>query len=50
MSLDIDLQPLWDSINENFPTFLGVLAIPAGIAIAIVLANFIIGKVQDAFK
>lgn len=50
MSLNIDLQPLWDAINANFPVFLAVLAIPGGIAIAVVLANWIIGKVQSAFS
>jgi hypothetical protein len=50
MSLSIDLQPLWDSVNTNFPIFLGILAIPAGIGIAIALANFIIMKVREAFK
>lgn len=50
MSLTIDLAPLWSSVNSNFPIFLGVLAIPAGIGIAITLSNFIIDKVKDAFK
>jgi len=50
MSLSIDMAPLWDSVNNNFPVFLGILAIPAGIGIAIALANFIISKVQEAFR
>ena len=50
MSLNIDLEPLWTAVNENFPIFLGVLAIPAGIGIAIAVATFIIDKVRDAFK
>jgi hypothetical protein len=50
MSLDIDLAPLWTSIQDNFPMFFGILVIPAGIGIAIALANFLIEKVRDAFK
>lgn len=50
MSLDIDLGPLWDSINTYFPVFFGVLVIPAGIAVAIKLAEFLINKVRDAFR
>lgn len=50
MSLDIDLAPLWTSVNTNFPIFFGILVVPAGIGIAIMLANFLIDKVRDAFK
>ena len=50
LSLDVDLQPLFDAIGVYFPIFLGILAIPAGIGIAILLANFIIDKVRDAFR
>jgi hypothetical protein len=50
MSLNIDLQPLWDSISAYFPVFFGVLVIPAGIAIAIKLSEFLISKVRDAFR
>ena len=49
MSLDIDLTPLWTSIQENFPVFFGILVIPAGIAVAIKLAEFLIKKVSEAF-
>ncbi len=50
MSLNIDLQPLWDSISQYFPLFFGILVIPAGIGIAIKLSEFLISKVRDAFK
>ncbi len=50
MSLNIDLEPLWDAIETYFPTFFSILVIPAGISIAIVLAMFLIDKVRDAFK
>lgn len=49
LSLDIDLAPLWESINANFPVFFAVLVAPAGIALAVKLANFIIDKVSSAF-
>ncbi len=50
MSLNIDLTPLWTSINQYFPVFFGILVIPAGIAVAIKLAEFLIKKVHDAFS
>lgn len=49
LSLDVDLQPLFDGINQFFPVFLAVLAVPAGIGIAIRLVDFIIKKVESAF-
>jgi hypothetical protein len=50
MSLNFDLQPLWDSIMNYFPAFFGILVIPAGIGVAIKLAEFLINKVQEAFR
>lgn len=50
LSLDLDLTPLWESINTYFPLFLGVVAIGGGIAIAIALARFVINAVLSAFK
>lgn len=49
MSLEIDLQPLWDSINTNLPTFFGVFAVIGGISVAISLAMFLINEVKKAF-
>jgi hypothetical protein len=50
VSLEIDLQPLWDSINANLPTFFGVFAAIGGISVAISLALFLIGEVKKAFR
>ncbi len=50
MSLDIDLDALWTSVETFFPIFFNVLVIPAGIGIAITLAMFLIDKVRSAFK
>lgn len=50
MSLDVDLQPLWDSISTYFPIFFGILVVPAGITVAIKLAEFLINKVREAFS
>ena len=50
MSLEVDLAPLWASIQDNFPIFFSVLVVPAGILVAIRLANFLINKVTQAFK
>lgn len=49
LSLDIDLAPLWEAINANFPVFFAVLVAPAGITLAVKLAGFIIGKVEKVF-
>jgi len=49
ISLNIDLAPLWTTINQYFPVFFGVLVIPAGIGIAIRLGEFLIEKVRSAF-
>lgn len=50
MSLDIDMQPLFDAINEWFPALFAVLAIGGGIGIALKLGSFLIDKVSGAFK
>lgn len=50
VSLDIDLTPLWDSINTYFPVFFAVLAVAGGISIALRLGEFLLNKVQAAFK
>lgn len=49
MSLDIDLSTLWESINTYFPVFFGVLVVPAGIALALKLGEWIISKVTKIF-
>lgn len=50
MSLDIDMQPLFDAINDWFPALFAVLAIGGGIAIALKLGSFLIDKVTSAFN
>lgn len=49
MSLDIDVQALFDSINQWFPVLFPVLALIGGIGIALKLAQFLIGEFQKAF-
>lgn len=49
ISLDLNLDPLWASVNTYFPIFLGVLAVGGGIAIAMALGNYVIQKVIQAF-
>ncbi|MBN8594802.1 MAG: hypothetical protein J0M33_23805 [Anaerolineae bacterium] len=50
MSLELDLTPLWESINTYFPVFFGVLAVAGGIAIALRLGEFLIDNIKGAFK
>jgi len=50
MSLEIDLDPLWTSINTYFPVFFGVLAVAGGISIALRLGEFLIDKIRGAFN
>jgi hypothetical protein len=44
------LQPLWDGVNQQLPTFLGVFAIGGGIAIAVVLARGLVNTIAGALK
>lgn len=50
MSLDIDMTPLWDSINQFFPMFFAIFAFIGGISIAIRLGDFLIDKIRSSFK
>lgn len=50
ISLAIDVNPLFDSIETYIPMFFAIFAIPGGIAIAIVLVRFIINTVKGAFE
>lgn len=49
VSLDLDLTPLWDSINGFFPTIFGVLAFAGGVGIAVALGRMLIGEIRSAF-
>jgi len=49
MSLDIDVQPVFDAINQFFPVLFPILAIGGGIGIALRLGSFLIDKISSAF-
>jgi hypothetical protein len=49
LTLDLDLSPVFTSINQYLPTFLGIFGIIGGIAIAIVIAKFVINAIKGAF-
>lgn len=50
VTLDFDLDPFFTALNNYLPIFIGLFAIIGGIAGAMALANFVIGKVVDAFS
>lgn len=50
LTLDIDVQPLFDAINNYIPVFFGLLSIAGGITIALLIARFIINAISDAFS
>ena len=50
MSLDIDVQPLFDNMQIWIPVMFGIFAIPAGIRLAIGVVQMIVNKFSDAFK
>lgn len=49
MSLDLDLTPLWDSINGFFPIMFAVFAVAGGLGVAIALGRMLIGEIRKAF-
>jgi hypothetical protein len=49
-SIDIDITPLFDSMNSYIPLFLVIFAIPGGIVIAIAIVRMIITLIQRAFS
>jgi hypothetical protein len=49
-TLDLDVTPLFDSMNSYIPIFLAIFAIPGGIVIAIALVRMIINSVGNAIK
>lgn len=49
-TITFDLTPFFDSLNQYLPIFIGLFAIIGGIAGAMALAQFVIGKVVDAFS
>jgi hypothetical protein len=49
-TLDLDVTPLFDSMNGYIPLFLAIFAIPGGIVIAIALVRMIIDSIGNAIK
>lgn len=49
LSLSIDPQPLFDSIESYVPLFFGILAVAGGILIGKRIAEFVIKSIADAF-
>lgn len=50
MSIDLDLQPFFDSLNQYLPVFLAVFGLIGGISAAILFGRFIIGLVVKALS
>lgn len=48
LSIGLDLQPFFDSLNTYLPTFLGIFGLIGGISAAIVFGRFIVGFLVDA--
>lgn len=49
-TLEFDLTPFFDSLNQYLPIFIGLFAIVGGIAGAMALSKFIIGQIVAAFS
>ncbi len=49
-TIDFDLQPFFDSLNQYLPIFIGLFALIGGIAGAMAISKYIIGAVVDAFS
>ncbi|MDX2159918.1 MAG: hypothetical protein SF162_01205 [bacterium] len=49
VAIAIDTDPLFQSINDNLPTFFSILAIGGGITIAIAIVRLVINSITDAF-
>ena len=50
LSLNVDLQPFFDSINSYLPTFIGLFGLIGGIVAAMKFAQYIIGIVTRALS
>jgi hypothetical protein len=48
MSIELDLTPFFDSLNQYLPTFLGIFGLIGGITAAIVFGRFIVSLIVDA--
>lgn len=49
VSLEVDMTPLFESLNTYLPTFIGIFAVIGGIGLAIAFARFLINAVKGAF-
>lgn len=50
LELNIDVQPLFDSIGIYLPIFFAILAIGGGITIAMTIGKMIIKMIAEAFQ
>ena len=50
MSIDLDLTPFFDSLNEFLPTFLGIFGMIGGIAAAIAFGRYIVTLIVAALS
>jgi len=50
LTLNLDMQPLFDGINTYLPIFFLIFAIPGGIVIAMLIAKLVINSVRAAFE
>jgi len=50
MSLNLDMQAVWDSINTNLPMFFGLFAPVIGISAAVAIVSWLGAKIVGAFR
>lgn len=50
LSINVDLQPMFDSMNTYLPTFMGLFGLIGGIVAAMQFARYIIGIVTNALS
>lgn len=50
VNLEIDVNPLFESINQYLPIMFGIFAVAGGISIAMVIVRFLINAIIGAFK
>lgn len=50
MSIDLDLTPFFDSMNQYLPIFMGVFGIIGGIIAALAFSRYIVGLISNALS
>jgi hypothetical protein len=50
VSIDLDLTPFFDSLNDYLPTFLGIFGLIGGIAAAIAFGRYIVALIVDSLS